>query len=61
MCRSRATPSVLAVVSGVAFGAWAAVPRLTHDGVPANAVGALFVVVGLISYGAACVGDRRSR
>jgi uncharacterized membrane protein len=51
--RSRATPSVLAVVSGIAFGAWAAVPRLTHDGVPANAVGALFVVVGLISYGAA--------
>ena len=51
--QSRVTPSVLAVVSGVAFGAWAAVPRLTHDGAPANAVGALFVVVGLISYGAA--------
>lgn len=51
--RLRATPSVLAAVSGVAFGAWAAVPRLTHDGAPAYAVGALFVVVGLISYGAA--------
>jgi hypothetical protein len=51
--RSRATPPVLAAVSGVAFGAWAAVPRLTHDGVPANAVGALFVIVGLISYGSA--------
>ena len=51
--RSRATPPVLAVVAGVAFGAWAAVPRLTHDGAPANAAGALFVVVGLIAYGAA--------
>jgi hypothetical protein len=51
--RSRVTPPVLAAVSGIAFGAWAAVPRLTHDGVPANAVGALFVVVGLISYGSA--------
>ncbi len=51
--RSRATPPVLAAVSGVAFGAWAAVPRLTHDGASANAVGALFVVVGLISYGSA--------
>jgi hypothetical protein len=37
----------------MSFGAWAAVPRLTHDGVAANAVGAVFVVVGLISYGAA--------
>ncbi|HJY25428.1 MAG TPA: hypothetical protein VJ649_07120, partial [Actinomycetes bacterium] len=51
--RSRATPSVLAAVAGIAFGTWAAVPRLTHDGAPANAVGALFVVVGLIAYGAA--------
>ena len=51
--RSRAAPPALAVVAGVAFGAWAAVPRLTHDGAPANAAGALFVVVGLISYGAA--------
>ena len=51
--RSRATPSVLAVVAGVAFGAWAAVPRLTHDGAPPNAVGAVFVVIGLISYAAA--------
>jgi hypothetical protein len=51
--RSRAIPSVLAAVAGIAFGAWAAVPRLTHDGAPANAVGALFVVVGLISYGSA--------
>jgi hypothetical protein len=51
--RSRVTPPVLAAVSGIAFGIWAAVPRLTHDGVPANAVGALFVVVGLISYGSA--------
>ena len=51
--RSRATPPLLAAVAGVAFGAWAAVPRLTHDGAPANAVGAIFVVVGLVSYGAA--------
>ena len=51
--RTPATSSVLAMVAGVAFGAWAAVPRLTHDGVAANAVGAVFVVVGLISYGAA--------
>jgi hypothetical protein len=51
--RSGATPPVLAAVAGIAFGAWAAVPRLTHDGAPANAAGAVFVVVGLVSYGAA--------
>jgi hypothetical protein len=51
--RSLATPSFLAVVAGTAFGAWAAIPRLTDDGVPANAVGAVFVIVGLISYSAA--------
>ena len=53
IARSQATPSVLAVVAGVAFGVWAAVPRLTHDGAAANAVGAVFVVIGLISYSAA--------
>jgi hypothetical protein len=51
--QSRATPPILAGVAGVAFGAWAAVPRLTHDGATAGAVGALFVAVGLIAYGAA--------
>ena len=44
---------MLAVVAGVAFGVWAAMPRLTHDGAAANTVGALFVVIGLISYAAA--------
>lgn len=53
IARSRATPAVLAVVAGVAFGVWAAVPRLTHDGAAANAVGAVFVVIGLIAYSAA--------
>jgi drug/metabolite transporter (DMT)-like permease len=53
IARSRATPAVLAVVAGVAFGVWAAVPRLTHDGPAANAVGAVFVVIGLIAYSAA--------
>ena len=53
LARSKATPSVLAVVAGVAFGVWAAVPRLAHDGAGANAVGAVFVVIGLISYSAA--------
>jgi drug/metabolite transporter (DMT)-like permease len=51
--RSSVAPPLLAAAAGVAFGAWAAVPRLTYDGAPANAVGALFVIVGLVSYGAA--------
>lgn len=50
---SRVSSSLLAALAGVAFGAWAAVPRLTEDGVGANVVGASFVVVGLIAYGAA--------
>ena len=49
---SRAAPSMLAAMAGLAFGAWAAVPRLTHDGPAANAVGALFVVIGLTAYAA---------
>jgi hypothetical protein len=51
--RSRTTSSALAVIAGVAFGAWASIPRLTHDGLAANTVGALFVVIGLTSYAAA--------
>jgi hypothetical protein len=49
---SRAAPSMLAAMAGLAFGAWAAIPRLTHDGPAANAVGALFVVIGLTAYAA---------
>ncbi len=52
MPTSPATPSLLAMMAGLSFGAWAAIPRLTHDGVAANAVGAVFVVVGLASYAA---------
>lgn len=51
--RSRSTSSALAVIAGVSFGAWASIPRLTHDGPAANAVGALFVVIGITSYAAA--------
>jgi hypothetical protein len=51
--RSRSTSSSLAVIAGVAFGAWASIPRLTHDGPAANIVGTLFVVIGITSYAAA--------
>jgi hypothetical protein len=51
--RSRNTSSALAVIAGVSFGAWASIPRLTHDGPAANTVGALFVVIGITSYAAA--------
>ena len=51
--RSRTSSSALAVIAGVSFGAWASIPRLTHDGPAANAVGALFVVIGLTAYAAA--------
>ena len=51
--RSRTTSAWLAVIAGVSFGAWASIPRLTHDGPAANTVGALFVVIGLTSYAAA--------
>jgi hypothetical protein len=51
--RSRSMSSALAVIAGVSFGAWASIPRLTHDGPAANAVGALFVVIGITSYAAA--------
>jgi hypothetical protein len=51
--RSRTASSALAVIAGVAFGAWASIPRLTHDGPAANTVGSLFVVIGLASYAAA--------
>jgi hypothetical protein len=51
--RSRSTSPALAVIAGVSFGAWASIPRLTHDGPAANAVGALFVVIGITSYAAA--------
>jgi hypothetical protein len=50
--RSRTSSSALAVIAGVSFGAWASIPRLTHDGPEANAVGALFVVIGLTAYAA---------
>jgi hypothetical protein len=43
---------MLAAMAGLAFGAWAAIPRLTHDGAAANAVGAVFVVIGLTAYAA---------
>ena len=51
--RSRNTSAALAVIAGVSFGAWASIPRLTHDGPAANSVGALFVVIGITSYAAA--------
>ena len=51
--RSRSTSPALAVIAGVAFGAWASIPRLTHDGPAPNTVGALFVVIGITSYAAA--------
>jgi hypothetical protein len=51
--RSRSASGTLAVIAGVAFGAWASIPRLTHDGAAANTIGALFVVIGLTSYAAA--------
>jgi len=51
--RSRTSSAALAVIAGVAFGAWASIPRLTHDGPAANAVGALFVMIGITSYAAA--------
>jgi len=51
--RSRSMSSALAVIAGLSFGAWASIPRLTHDGPAANAVGALFVVIGITSYAAA--------
>jgi hypothetical protein len=51
--RSRTSSSALAVIAGVSFGAWASIPRLTHDGAAANAVGSLFVVIGITSYAAA--------
>ena len=52
MPSSSATPSLLAVMAGLSFGAWAAIPRLTEDGPAANAVGATFVLIGLTSYAA---------
>ena len=51
--RSPTASTTLAAIAGVAFGAWASIPRLTHDGPAANTVGALFVLIGLTSYAAA--------
>lgn len=52
MPTSPATPYLLAVMAGLSFGAWAAIPRLTTDGPAANAIGATFVLIGLTSYAA---------
>src|SRR5262245_52828828 len=49
---ARSAPPLLAAMAGLAFGAWAAIPRLTNDGPAANAVGATFVVIGLTAYAA---------